>query len=360
MTERLRIGVYALAKNEAANVARWASSCEDADVRVVTDTGSTDATAALLQVAGVTVVFGAPCPWRWDDAHTMSLNHLPVDVDVCVRLDLDEVLVPGWRALIERHWSGGVGVLHHGYEWSPGSVMSQERVHARTGYHWRQATHEGLVRWDGQPDLRGDINGEDGLHAVLIKQDRPDRKPHASDMQLCERAAAESPHDARAQWYLARQCLLDGLPRGKEEIERYLAMPGGSSHERAYAMRGMAHYEPSNARQWLLRAAAEALGEPEPWTDLAHDALVKGDPVAALAFARRACSADPRRHNHASDDRAWGPRPRLIAAKAAAVLNMWPEALRNAEEAKRLGAVGQELDALIEMLAGAYPPGPKQ
>lgn len=361
VTERLRIGVYAIAKNEARNVPRWAASSTDADVRVVTDTGSTDGTVELLQASGVTVAHGCPCPWRWDDAHTMALYHLPVDVDVCVRLDLDEVLVPGWRELIERHWTHGIGVLHHGYEWAPGSVISQERVHSRVGYRWRQATHEGLVRWDGEPDVRGHIDGEGGLQAVLIRQDRPDRKPHQTDMRLCERAVAEAPTDARAHWYLARERFLRGDDRARGDIEKYLDMPGGSSHERAYALRAMAHLDRGNARQWLLRAVAESPSEPEPWVDLAHDALTKGDPVAALTYARRACQADRRLRNHASDDRAWGPEPRLIAAKAAALVNMWPEAMRHVEEARRLGADSNLVDAMVEMLGGAYSPnGPKQ
>ena len=38
----MRIGVYALAKNVAGFVERWEGSCREADVRVVTDTGSSD------------------------------------------------------------------------------------------------------------------------------------------------------------------------------------------------------------------------------------------------------------------------------------------------------------------------------
>jgi hypothetical protein len=359
VTERLRIAVYALAKNESANVARWAASCTDADVRVVTDTGSTDGTPERLMEAGVDVRQGAVVPWRWDDAHTLSLNHVPADVDVCVRLDLDEVLVPGWREAIESHWKDGVSALHHGYEYEPGVVMSQERVHARAGYHWRQATHEGLVRWDGQPDTRGGIVGDDGRPLVLIRQHRQDRKPYSTDLELCQRAVDEAPHDARARWYLARQYVIDGSPLAKDALEKYLAMPGGSAHERCYASRAMAHYDRANGRQWLFKAIAASPSEPEPWVDLAHDAMVKGDPVTALAFARRACAADPSLQNHASDLRAWGHRPRELAAKAAAMLNLWPEALRHAEEAKAMGAGGR-IDDVIEMLSGSYPQGPRQ
>ena len=48
----MRIGIYALAKNEAKHAAAWAAATADADVRVVTDTGSTDGTVELLEAAG--------------------------------------------------------------------------------------------------------------------------------------------------------------------------------------------------------------------------------------------------------------------------------------------------------------------
>ena len=67
----MRIGVYALAKNELKHVPYWADSCADADVRVVTDTGSTDGTDAALVDEGVTVARGSVVPWRWDDAHNL-------------------------------------------------------------------------------------------------------------------------------------------------------------------------------------------------------------------------------------------------------------------------------------------------
>ncbi|NBV47256.1 MAG: hypothetical protein EBR86_16875 [Planctomycetia bacterium] len=361
VTARLRIAVYALAKNEAANVARWAASCTDADVRVVTDTGSTDGTPERLMESGVDVRHGAVVPWRWDDAHTLSLNHVPANVDVCVRLDLDEVLVPGWREAIESHWKNGVSALHHGYEWEPGVVMSQERVHARAGYHWRQATHEGLVRWDGQPDTRGGIVGKDGRPLVLIRQHRQERKPHSTDLDLCQRAVDEAPHDARARWYLAREHLIRNDPaRAREEFRRYLDTPGGSSHERANAMRRMAALdEPMAALGWLLRAAAEAPHEPEPWVDLAHTALVRHRPQEALAFARRAAACDPTRQNHASDERAYGPLPHQIAAEAAVLCGLWPEAVQHARRALELAPGHAGMATLIVMADGCDAPGPK-
>jgi glycosyltransferase involved in cell wall biosynthesis len=124
-----------------------AAAIADADVRVVTDTGSTDDTVELLQAAGVTVVRSYVVPWRWDVAWTQALCNLPPDVDVAFRVDLDERPQPGWRAAIEAAWDGTANNLVYDYWWSlddagrPLLRFHCDRVHARSGFVWRQSTH---------------------------------------------------------------------------------------------------------------------------------------------------------------------------------------------------------------------------
>ena len=83
----MKIGIYALAKNESRHAAEWAAATAAADVRVVTDTGSTDDTRAILRACGVTVAESAIVPWRWDVAWTQALCNLPADLDVAFRVD---------------------------------------------------------------------------------------------------------------------------------------------------------------------------------------------------------------------------------------------------------------------------------
>ena len=93
----MKVAVYAIALNESMHVDRLASSAIDADYRVVADTGSTDDTVERLKKAGVTVHKIAIRPWRFDDARNAALALLPADADVCVTMDMDEFLEPGWR-----------------------------------------------------------------------------------------------------------------------------------------------------------------------------------------------------------------------------------------------------------------------
>jgi len=319
----MRIGIYAIAKNEAANVARWAASCAEADVRVVTDTGSTDGTPERLMEAGVDVRHGAPVPWRWDDAHTLSLMHLPADVDVAIRLDLDEALAPGWREVVEREWAAGCTRLRCRYEWQPGEVIWCERIHARSGFRWRTATHEWLCAWDGSPQL------ERSAPEVLFVQRRQDGKVHRSDLELLEAAAREDPRDARTLWYLARELGFAGKPAEEQAAawDRYLATPGGTAHEHAFAWRALADLRPAQARRYLLMATCDAPEEPEAYLRLAADCQAKGDPAGALYWSRFACQCPPGNENHASEHVAYTAAPCEVAVQAAIQLGRITEAV---------------------------------
>jgi tetratricopeptide (TPR) repeat protein len=329
----VRIAVYALAKNERKHVEAWAASCQEADVRVVTDTGSTDGTVEALQAAGVTVATGYVCPWRWDDAHNLSLNHVPPDVDACIRLDLDERLQPGWRQAIEAAWAGEVNNLRYRYVWgwkddgSPGLEFSCDRVHARHGFRWAQATHEGLICWTGEK-RQAEAPG------LEIHHHRDAGKKHKTDLFLLEVATREAPHDARAQWYLAREMDYANHADTVAAFEKYLAMPGGQATERAYACRAL--YRRTRNEQHLHNAAKEAIGEPDAWAELALVNFQRKEWRNVIGFAQQAIDSqwpsthatDPNAKAKAYDLQAvalWevGMRPQALAA-ACQALARWP------------------------------------
>jgi glycosyltransferase involved in cell wall biosynthesis len=285
----MKIGVYALAKNEIKHAAAWAESCREADVRVVTDTGSTDGTVEALEAAGVTVARGYVCPWRWDDAHNLSLNHLPPDLDIAIRLDLDERIQPGWREAVERAWADGVNNLRYHYVWSwapdgsEGLTFHCDRVHARRGFRWAQATHEGLICWNGD-------KVQTFAEGLQIHHHRDAGKKHVTDLTLLEVAVREAPHDARAQWYLARELDYAGRAEAVEAFRHYLTMPGGTATERSYAERSL--YRLTGDEQHLHNAAKEAPGEPDGWERLAFVNYQRREWRNVAGFARQATAAD--------------------------------------------------------------------
>ena len=116
--KKYKVCVYAISKNEEQFVERWCNSVNEADSVYVLDTGSTDNTVKKLESQGVIVKSQVIKPWRFDVARNASLDLVPDDTDICVCLDLDEVIEPGWRQKLEELWSDKMTRLRYNYNWS--------------------------------------------------------------------------------------------------------------------------------------------------------------------------------------------------------------------------------------------------
>ena len=146
----MKIAVYTIALNEEANVQQWYDSAKDADYLLIADTGSTDKTVRLAKKLGINVIKISIKPWRFDDARNAALASLPDDIDLCISLDMDEVLAPGWRKALEE-LDEDVTQVNYKYTWSwrdpisrtqPQVVYVTNKVHARHGYRWKYLVHE--------------------------------------------------------------------------------------------------------------------------------------------------------------------------------------------------------------------------
>jgi glycosyltransferase involved in cell wall biosynthesis len=146
----MKIAVYTIALNEESNVQQWYDSAKDADYLLIADTGSTDKTVRLAKKLGVNVVKISVKPWRFDDARNAALALLPEDVDMCVSLDMDEILAPGWREALEAVDDGSTQI-NYKYVWSwrdpisktkPQVIYITNKVHTRHGYRWKYLVHE--------------------------------------------------------------------------------------------------------------------------------------------------------------------------------------------------------------------------
>ncbi len=114
----MKIAVYGICLNEERFVDRFMDSIADADLVVIADTGSTDGTIEAFARRGVTVHSIAIEPWRFDVARNAALALVPEDVDVCISLDLDEVMMPRWRRVIEHAWRPPINHLTYTHAWS--------------------------------------------------------------------------------------------------------------------------------------------------------------------------------------------------------------------------------------------------
>ena len=154
--DKLKICVYTIALNEEQFVKRWVDSAQEADALYVLDTGSTDNTVNLLKKYGVNVQTQKIVPWRFDAARNKALEMIPNDYDICISLDLDEVLLPGWRIALESVWKKDITTrLRYIYNWrlsddnKPIVSFYCDKIHSRQGYKWTHPVHEVLKRIDG-------------------------------------------------------------------------------------------------------------------------------------------------------------------------------------------------------------------
>ena len=327
----MRIGVYAIAKNEEQFVQSWYESAREADVLLIADTGSADDTVAKARSLGITVVELALSPFRFDDARNASLAALPRDLDFVVALDLDEQLQPGWRTAIENAPTGATR-LRYQYTWNwnedgtPGLQYGGDKIHARHGYRWKHPVHEVAVKYDG-PEVQAWVPLEIHHHA-------DNSKPRSQYLPLLEMSVREDPHDDRNAFYLAREYFNYGMTdKARTEFVRYLNLPTAAwEAERAAAFRYLAKCDPENADLMLQRALNESPRR-EVLVDLAKHHHDRGEWEQCFEAATAALNIHSKPLDYLCEDFAWGPAAADYAAVAAYWLGKYGEAVQYGQQA---------------------------
>jgi glycosyltransferase involved in cell wall biosynthesis len=318
MEKKLKIAVYTITKNEDQFIKRWADSARDADMMLIADTGSTDDTVKIAKENGVTVHEICVTPWRFDHARNASLALIPRDMDVCICLDADEVMEPGWREEIERVWTPETTHLRYKFDWSLGIVFYSEKIHARHGYYWHHPCHEHI-----RADLR--INEVWAHTDFLLITHHPDpTKSRGHYMETLELSVKEDPHCPRNAFYYARELYFyNRYEEAIEALNRYLKMPEATwVNDRCYAMRVLGQCyaalgDQATAEGWYHKAAAEAPHTREPWVALTKLYYEQNKWAESYGTAMRALSIKNKELVYTTDPSSWGALPHDHAAIAA-------------------------------------------
>lgn len=323
----MKIAVYAISKNEEQFVKRFCESAKDADLIVIADTGSTDNTVLEAKSCGAVVHDIVISPWRFDKARDAALALLPRDIDVCISLDLDEVLQPGWREEVERVWKENTTRLSYLFDWSQGKVFYSTKIHSRSGYHWHHPCHE-YIRPDGRTK-------EVWAHTdmLLVKHYPDETKSRGQYMDLLEMSVKEDPMCPRNAFYYARE--LTYYARWQDAIvalKKYLDMPEASwKNERAYAMRLLGDCEENLGRcglDWYRKGCAEDSNVRETWLALSSASSTKGRWAEAYGAAMSALQIEKPTYVYTEEADSFGSKPYDLAAIAAYNLGLKEEALR--------------------------------
>lgn len=350
---KLKICVYAISKNEEMFVRRFCESAKPADMILIADTGSTDNTVALAKECGAYVPEINISPWRFDDARNAALALIPKDVDICVSLDLDEELQPGWREEIERVWVPGTTRLKYKFDWGAGIAFYYEKIHGRKGYRWTHPCHEYPVPYM--------IEEKFAVSDMLMVIHKPDpTKSRGQYLPLLEMSVREDPIDPRNAFYYARELSFHSRwADAIRECERYLALPGANwPNERCYAYRVMARcYEELGDWDKAVRSARmasiEAPGTREPWCEIAKLTYRRQKWAECYGAAMTALSITNREWVYTVDPEVWGALPHDYASIAAWWLGLKDQAIEHAKLAVSFKPNDERLRNNLELMTKA-------
>lgn len=348
----MKIAVYAISKNEEMFVERFCKSAADADLILIADTGSTDDTVKLAKKHGAKVEHICITPWRFDDARNAALALIPRDIDICVSLDLDEELQPGWREEIERVWQKDTTRLRYKFDWGAGIAFYYEKIHARHGYRWTHPCHEYPV-----PYLIEERYAQTDMLMVVHKPDPT--KSRGQYLPLLEMSVKEDPVDPRNAFYYARELSFHGMwSRAIEECERYLALPGATwANERCYAYRVMARSyaelgDTANALRCARLGVVEAPNTREPWCEIAKLTYRGGRWAECYGAAKSALAIENREWVYTVDPEVWGAMPHDYASIAAWNLGMKEEAVEQVKLALAFDPGNSRLQDNLRLMNG--------
>lgn len=350
----MKIAVYTIALNEEQFVQRWYDSAKEADVLFILDTGSTDNTVKLAESLGIKVSVVKFKQWRFDHARNMALEALPKDVDICIALDMDEVLQPGWRQHLEQI-AKNTTRPRYSYTWSwnedgtPGLVYGGDKIHSRIGYRWKHPVHEVLV-----------CQGREIQEWIPLEiHHHPDHsKSRGQYLPLLKLAVDEDPSDDRNAFYYARELYFNGThDAALIEFKRHLSLPTATwEPERAASMRYLAKIDKAHRETWLLRSCAESADRREPWVELAQHAYEVGNWTQCYDAATRALSIKDKPLEYLCEAFAWGPQPHDLAALAAWNLGLGYVAFLHGTDALELAPDDKRLARNLSFYSNTLTP----
>jgi glycosyltransferase involved in cell wall biosynthesis len=325
----MKIAVYTIALNEEKHVERWYESAKDADYLLIADTGSTDKTKRIAKKLGIKVIDISISPWRFDDARNAALAALPKDIDMCISLDMDEVLSEGWRKELESIDPDTTQVAYK-YTWSwrdpisrtqPQTIYLFNKVHSRHGYRWNYLVHE-LPLPDRTEAKEQFLENFEIYHYYDIEKSRNQYG------DLIEEAFKETKHISRYWVYQFNMLASSGeFKKAKDLIYEYFNKfkSETSIHQLAATYKLLSFCEAEKEESHLLMAHKICPERREYIVSLAAYYFKKDKFKKAKKYAEMALTITTRQLDQFYGEYAWGYLPKNIiyVCKHNLKLNKW-------------------------------------
>ncbi len=274
---------------------------------------------------GINVEIKIVDPWRFDFARNAALEFIPLDVDYCIALDMDEVLIDGWREELEKI-DLSVTRPRYEYTWSwkedgtPSLTYGGDKIHSRNNYTWKHPVHETLVCSKKE---------KQAWTKMKIHHFPDHKKSRGQYFPLLELAVKEDPEDDRNSHYLAREYFFNKMnDKAKDEFIRHLSLKRSVwKPERSKSMRYLAKCDPENEYYWLLRSVAESPERREPWVELSSYYYENSNWESCFSSAVNALSITSKPLEYLCEERSWGFLPYDLAAISSYRLGLYKKAI---------------------------------
>lgn len=309
--KKYKICVYAICKNESKFIKRWYESIKGADYICVLDTGSEDNSLKILKSLNIKVKQKIIKPWRFDIARNESMKLIPKDADICICLDLDEIIKPGWKEELLKIWDNKTTRLSYKYNWSldendkPIISFYANKIHKNNYYKWTHPVHEVLT-------LVKDNEIQKVSNKIIINHYPDQNKSRSSYLPLLELSVKEDPTDNRNMHYLGREYMYYG--KWNECIDtliKHLSLPSSTwKDERCASMRFIANsyinlkrYE--EARMWLDKAHNEAPYLRDPLTERMILEYNLKNYNESIKYGKKALKIKDRKYTYINSEHSW-------------------------------------------------------
>lgn len=304
----MKIAAYTIAFNEEEFVERWYNSVRDADYILIGDTGSTDGTVEIARSFGINVFSLSIKPFRFDDARNAALALIPDDIDMCVSLDMDEIISKGWRQELEKMTGNQITYVfnndHEQYS------FVNNRIHSRHGYRWKFLMHEGIVQDRTEPIIE--------FCPTIEVTHIPNRdKPRSQYLDLIKAALDENPNITR--YYKYYTDALVSMERFEEAEQYYLRMmevPGFSKYDSAHVYRILSRIIPEKTTEYMLCCLGEAPDRREPYYYIAKWYAEHERWQECLEWCEKALQITDITVDILKDNDAWGKPMAIMYEKA--------------------------------------------
>lgn len=355
---KVKTCVYAIALNEIKFVDQFMDHCVEADLVLVCDTGSIDGTVERLTERGAVVYNIVQKPWRFDVPRNTALSLIPTDIDICLSIDLDEFLQPGWSAAIDRAWQESNGTLKrisYDYIWNwkengdPDTRFFADKIHHRQNFRWRHPCHETLYYEGPGDEIRAT------LPDVILHHRADVTKSRSQYLPLLKLAVEEDPDNDRMCHYYGRELMYYGHhEEAITELKRHLALPSAWwNEERCASLRFISRcYRALGNNTESLKSAKLATIEfewaREPWLELARAAYFAQDWHCCYYASTKCLSIVNPSKSYMYDSACWGSEPYDLAALAAYNLGYDKQAVIYGQQAVNLNPNDERLQGNLQ------------